>query len=109
MSEPTPTPWHVTLTPAGKEVEWVLWGPRDDNGISQFVGLTKAAFATRAERAKANAEFIVRACNAHEALVEACEDDHQRLYAADLCSCDDTPGEVCHMAQAIAKAREVTP
>ena len=80
MSEHTPTPWHWEEEPAGavdKEAlvsadgTRVLWPVTGwDRGD---VGIRTGDWPKKGEDAlpKANAAFIVLACNAHDALVEA--------------------------------------
>ncbi len=63
----TPTPGDWTASPY-----------EDNRGQSQITsdGSTRiiAVLDTFDEEGKANAEFIVRACNSHDALLEACRE-----------------------------------
>ena len=67
----TPTPWKVF---EGKENE----GKSTSKAIVDQTGIVLANIWNRgtkpAQQAKANAEFIVRAVNSHEELLEACKD-----------------------------------
>ena len=92
MSEHTPTPWEVqTLSHAHDE----LWLQIGHFGRGPIVELNCTAhkmepgviaearwLCTSEDEQKANAAFIVRACNAHDDLVAALRelaDDHGRL------------------------------
>ena len=69
MTEHTPTPWEVSDQPAMRK--GVIWFHRI------YCRGTLAPARGRGstpEEAKANAEFIVLACNAHAPLVAACEE-----------------------------------
>lgn len=75
MSEHTPGPWKCEAT--------IVWAPeaqkviceaselRPKSGLVQYEKVTPGSPALK--EVFANAEFIVRACNAHNGLVEACE------------------------------------
>jgi len=68
MMKHTPTPWHFTkeVDEMGNPVWDITTDPVDDGWII-------AHTLTQSKEDKANASFIVRAVNAHEALVEALE------------------------------------
>ena len=55
----TPTPWHIIKVPLSQRVAYQV---RPEKGLP--------VIETSHE---ANATFIVKACNSHEALVEACK------------------------------------
>jgi hypothetical protein len=61
MSEHTPTPWESNFN----RIE-----SKDDHGVDNDGWMIAECIGPEQE---ANAEFIVRACNAHDALVAACE------------------------------------
>ena len=71
MSEHTPTPWLATTHNSG-----MICIGRAHNSV--------AAIGTTNPTNSANAEFIIRACNSHEKLVEACKAAHAFL-------CSDKP------------------
>lgn len=70
MSEKhTPTPWWVEdirLSVVSRAIRWSAEIPTAVAYVPDFVT------SPEAHEAMANAAFIVRACNAHEQLVEAC-------------------------------------
>lgn len=93
----TPTPWAVE---AGTSV---IWGPAPSHDTREWGASLAEARVTFSrsygrtvsrEEADANAEFIVRACNSHDELLEALnlmvsnfagllnDDDHDRVHAA---------------------------
>jgi len=78
-TEHTPIPWHT-----------------EGNLIGGDGGLIAEATSFKPERNRANAEFIVRACNSHVALLEACEDAVETLHGEGL--------EATMQEAAIAKA-----
>ena len=97
MSKHTPTPWLADLLPA------VITDAR------RFIIATTACAdlseaVESASQQRANCAFIVRACNAHEDLLEACK--------AVLCLADmlqpryqkDAAGYLSQVRKAIAKA-----
>lgn len=65
MSKHTPTPWSIGITNNGAD-HINVW-----MGIVHVASVMK--FVPTGESAEANAEFIVRACNSHDELVEALE------------------------------------
>jgi hypothetical protein len=65
----TPGPWYVTISGLG-----VATTPRRATAnicdlVCDFTGISEDT----EDEALANAEFIVRACNSHEKLLEACK------------------------------------
>lgn len=80
MSAPKHTPgpwearWSVQRWAGGRELNTCVIGtPKDARGATHLV--TRMDGPTSGDLAvdKANAEFIVRACNSHDALIEALE------------------------------------
>jgi hypothetical protein len=67
MSEHTPTPWIVDATKFGPKIYET---GRDADAICQLFDKNGIAFISDV----ANAAFIVRACNSHDALVKALEE-----------------------------------
>ena len=72
MSKHTPTPFNLPLAveksgTIGSVID------RDANCVLQIQQLEPMEHLDRHAKRQARAEFIVRAVNAHEALVEACE------------------------------------
>ena len=65
----TPTPWKVISGRQNRPT--MAWSPSASEGVFN-AGYDSATEKEQAKEA-ANAAFIVRACNAHEALVEAAE------------------------------------
>lgn len=61
MKNHTPTPWHL----AGDSL--IV----EEHGISIAQMLNRG---TETPSPRANAEFIVRACNSHDALLDACQE-----------------------------------
>jgi len=83
----TPTPWTNNgdcLTAANGE-RYLLYFPVDNHArMAQSTDPESAAFGKALLREDgANAAFITRACNAHEALVAALEDAVERLARVD--------------------------
>lgn len=70
MTKYTPTPWNITENlsngPYGPPL--VIRGPEKGDLISSISGA-----ALHDPRHKANADFIVKACNAHDNLIETLE------------------------------------
>ncbi len=64
-TEHTPTPWAVCLNPPNPQwfAEITIYDIAGDRRVADVASLMAPS--------KANAEFIVRACNAHDQLVEA--------------------------------------
>lgn len=75
MAEHTPTPWTL-LNDEGMIA--VLAGNRDDlkNEVIHWTGFDASYFP---KQAVANAAFIIRACNSHDALVEALREAELQL------------------------------
>lgn len=68
MTKHTPTPYKlVKHRKVGLEADEVF------NTIEKNDGLPRQEIIARVPKVE-NAEFIVRACNSHEALIQACED-----------------------------------
>ena len=96
----TPVPWSI-----GKR-RWITSGDVD---IARIHSVSKIG----ENEAVANAEFIVRACNSHDALLEALElydsfskaNDDWRQMVRNLLNSDDTPEVVIKAREAIAKAK----
>ena len=80
MSDHTPTPWKVTPkhpeSPIGYLFEIVMDEPMEDLPwhIASIAGGSSYHSLAAGIEEKANAEFIVRACNAHDKLLEACRE-----------------------------------
>ena len=72
MSKHTPTPWSVDDTRLG-----IMAGYQS---IAQTFRDRSKTIADREAEAQANAAFIVRACNAHEQLVEALKQTADTLW-----------------------------
>ena len=99
MSEHTELPWRKAVLCGGGRFE--LLGDRDIYiGEIHMVSSACPGRATSAETAKANAEFIVRACNrddAFEDLLDACKWIHALISTASdggnaWCAVRDQPG-----------------
>jgi len=70
--EHTPTPWAIKENNLGcKEIVHLRKGETEYDSFFTAIGYTHG-LACEAQD-KANAEFIVRACNSHETLIEACK------------------------------------
>ena len=103
------TPWHARLSECpgvyGGEQHWAILGPNASGIIADIEGGLGA-------KSKANAEFIVRACNNHEELLTACKMSLQD--AKDALSGDWEPARhgwesiVEHLTRVIRKAEEKT-
>lgn len=72
----TPTPWHLSEPPLKENFIY------DEDGL--LIADVNGFFKREAAENSANADFIVRACNAHDELVEALEN----LQHADGCYCE---------------------
>ena len=74
MSEHSKLPWFVSHHTDNGDV--VVRGPDKDGGIWDpiITNCTINNANASPETIKANAEYIVRACNAHEKLLAACEE-----------------------------------
>ena len=70
MSKHTDLPWELGTSPASTDVRLILSLNHEDNTVNQVIG--QVPYGTDTEHA--NAAFIVRACNSHAALLEACSD-----------------------------------
>ena len=92
--EHTPTPWKISTITADE--------------VSSEKGVVCECFGVTQEEEFANAAFIVRACNAHDELVEACKISLARLLAIDEVLNNQNNGRRNHaiylLSQAIAKA-----
>jgi hypothetical protein len=66
MSKHTPLPWRADLEGKGG---WVMGPQSEPSGA--FVICWRPPWEARSDESDANAEFIVRACNNHEKLLEA--------------------------------------
>lgn len=106
----TTTPWHVGLSECsgvyGGEQHWAVFGKDAAGVIADIEGSLN-------DKSKANAEFIVRACNNHEELLTACK---MSLHdAKDALSGDWKPARsgwesiVEHLTRVIGKAEEKIP
>lgn len=84
----TPLPWHVGMKPGP-----MIYGPQGE----QIADLTGAL----SFNAGPNAAFIVRACNSHEALVEALS----AMYCAGFWTADSLQSMPEHQRKAVAQAR----
>lgn len=77
MAQHTPTPWQArwgSIRHAGQRdtlSRCVIGTPKNKNGGSFVVCAIEGPFAGNEAQAKANAEFIVEACNAYEGLSKA--------------------------------------
>ena len=105
----TATPWHLGLSECpgvyGGEQHWAILGPKTAGIIADVEGGLGA-------KSKANAEFIVRACNNHEELLAACKMSLQD--AKDAFSGDWEPTRegwesiIEHLTRVIGQAEEKT-
>lgn len=68
----TPEPWSVDKRPVDKRNKWWIRGPKTKAGFEPAVA-SIPNLGGYDERA-ANAEFIVRACNAHDDLLAAMQE-----------------------------------
>ncbi len=85
MSEHTATPWTCNACPSG------IWNLCADNDIATDLGYVDT---------EADAEFIVRACNVHDELVDAC--------VAALRALDNYDAEAGYLRTALLKAKGTT-
>ena len=69
MTQHTPTPWEI------EPQTTTVVKPDKTNRIPSTIAIVKDPNDNmhQTEIAKANAEFIVRACNSHDALLKACK------------------------------------
>ena len=70
MSEHTPTPWWTDTEGRGDQQHNVICGSLDAHGTQVVVDDLNAGYLLDPEERHANAAFIVKAVNAHDALVE---------------------------------------
>ena len=89
----TPTPWHVLTTP----IECLI---RAENFEETFQNIAATPGLNR--NAEANAAFIVRACNAHDALLDACK-MLLKVLSRD-CDAEAFGSEISHAEGVIAQA-----
>lgn len=102
MTKHTPLPWKVYYA---KNNGQIILGTGEENGCA--IQNHSGAFWRDDEEAKANAEFVVRACNSHYELLEALEQviDHCVRYF-NLGDVGGDEAEILDNAKAaIAKAR----
>ena len=78
MTEHTPTPWRLAEQTQRAEDQVCTHKIRTLDGDDYYSGLVAEADL------ESDAAFIVRACNAHDALVEALTDARKRLHSAAL-------------------------
>jgi hypothetical protein len=98
----TPTPWVASSAPDGTGIPgWNVIGA-DGWPVCSMMDV----HATARERNAANAPFLVRAANAHEALVEACKVALGRLEPFTKMRRPDMVIEVKQMRAALALAEE---
>lgn len=64
----TALPWHMELENYEDGIDIMLYNKHNNDLATLHSG-----YYFTLEEAKANAEFIVRACNCHEELLEACK------------------------------------
>ena len=90
----TPVPWKASSYPVNRMTQWVIHS--DDGSIASLV---------RSNNADANAEFIVRACNAHEDLLKASKAIAQFAASNPWTGLKDAPKELlANLTAAIRKA-----
>src|SRR5690349_7081039 len=63
----TPTPWRTDWL--GDERGWIL--DKDSNYLAEIVAKDECGFVVPLKQQRANAAFIVRACNGHDMLLDA--------------------------------------
>jgi hypothetical protein len=68
-TEHTPVPWTFRVGPSGD----LIIEQESEELLPPMIAKVSRWLADAPEEAKANAAFIVRACNSHEALVDALE------------------------------------
>lgn len=78
----TPTPWHVATNPGGPGDQPAFPSVRDSSGLKDGEDIICMPLGD-SDTVKANAAFIVRAVNAHDDLLAACQ---ALLKVADSCS-----------------------
>ena len=100
-SKHTPLPWHLS----GLEIKARI--KTDYGEKSLFVAsVIKHGYKPTREEYE-SAEFIVRACNSHYDLLEACEEIHKR-YGHEIAGPHNTGTrpDICFLCAAIAKATQ---
>ena len=91
----TPTPWNVIID------DKLIYIDSDLDNICDLYHFGFASIPVTKDNAEANAQFIVKACNAHDKLVEALED---MVKVFEYCSADyDDSDKVFLKAQALLK------
>ena len=102
MTEHTTVPWYVVPPAFRIGSRWQIRAQEPGQGNVESI-IAEILWAGT-ERTKANAEFIIQACNAHEDLVKACEQALLRLggYPGNLFT-------IRILEEALAKAKGVTP
>lgn len=102
----TPTPWKCE-----KKTSGVAWNVYSD---SAWIAECYMGYGQQTEHeSKANAEFIVWACNAHKALLETCKNllsvlDPYLSAQGGLIGCrDDSPCVVCQAKAVLASVEKV--
>tara|TARA_R110000868_G_scaffold23596_3_gene94767 strand:- start:192 stop:503 length:312 start_codon:yes stop_codon:yes gene_type:complete len=97
----TPTPWIVS-PPLGEGAIQI-----QSTGLNAYGNWIVAEVPDRTEEDKANAAFIVRACNAHEELVAALEEllNEAQVDESDLASLAE-PASFRLAIDALKKAKE---
>ena len=91
----TPLPFQVKEWPVEGATDAVALVVADSRGH----GIAQMLTYGRGKKPKANAAFIVRACNSHEALVEACENAVRRL-------CRHEYGDIMHPTEAKQRGKD---
>ena len=95
----TPTPWELSE----KENFMGSWEILDGDNSDNTIAMTSYRLGTTdEEKQKANAEFIVRACNSHDELVKALKE----IASYSPHCCEDCPCDYLRQVaeEAIAKA-----
>ena len=113
ITQHTPTPWSIGSSNPGEG--HVIESDSADRTIAWTANSYCASNDEEyiSQEDEANAEFIVRACNSHDALLEALElydsfskaNDDWRQMVRNLLNSDDTPEVVIKAREAIAKAK----
>jgi cell division protein ZapA (FtsZ GTPase activity inhibitor) len=106
----TPTPWK---TLKGRTVLHIMGAHHGVCQISTtgYKGSTRAELKEYAERAEANAAFIVRAVNCHDELVAALEKARRQLHRCMTVSGNDTEyadAAVEYIDAALSRTKETT-
>ena len=106
MDKHTATPWRAAyddgsgdeyITADGKPVAVVRWG----------CDCCKAT-GPQTPQEQADRDFIIRACNSHDALLAACDalDEFQRYYETHAMEPDGMPGNEFYSGKAMAVVRQ---